>query len=238
LIGVVRGYLGAGADWAGVARANGLAPPYVLQVGQELRIAGAHVARTEAAVALVPPAESGQEIAMRGLLRAPLEGPPPGAFEARETGLRLLDPLWEAFPWRVPAFAALGFVIVSAAAAAYALAGAPGRAASAGAARALGLGAAASGGATALAGGLAALLAGLLVRSAALELLTAAGIGAAAWLAARLTARARPGGGLAAEDALARRFAVAVGVGTAGALAAASLAGWTHSALEMLRFST
>jgi hypothetical protein len=167
-----------------------------------------------------------------------------------EKGLRVVNPMWEAFPWRILMASAAGFVAAVIAAAALALSGTGRPVDPSAAARAVGWAALAAGGAFALVGGAAALAAEVIAGSQLLQWALAVGTGGCAGAAAyfggvtapqrerrsRLGVRA-PGrsGRTRGAPLVARRFAMAAGALVTVELLCASAAGWLAPALLALR---
>jgi hypothetical protein len=237
LIGIVRGYLGPGADWTEVASRNGLEPPYLLRVGRRIELASARVATTRASLAPAPRREAPS---------LDVNPPPEGAFLPPERGLDLDHPVLEAFPWGVPAAAGLAFAAVLLAAGAYTARGLPGAPGLARVAGPLGWGAACASGFAMIAGGAVTLGARALAESFALRLLAAAaggaGAGASAYLGVRMSGRARdddgPGGRPPLSEEARRRLAFRFGAATAAGIAlltgAFEATGWAARAFASL----
>ena len=238
LIKIARGYLGPDADWDAVAEANSIEPPYTLQVGREIEIAGAAALETRAKTALLPPVEKEAELAARAAFGAEVNSPPRRAFEPLEGGLRLRHPVWEAFPWATPLVAAAVFAVAAFAAGAYTLATAPRRMRRRRGAILAAWGAASAGGMLFVAGGLGVLAAGWMMVSTAAELVfgvtTAALAGLAAFFGTHFAARTSPRGEDAPAPEFALRFAVALAALLAGAFVLSMIAGWTTPALRSL----
>ena len=250
LISILRGYTGTSSAWREVATANGIEPPHVLKIGLEVRIPMAKIARTEARAVLEPPREPRREEPAVGVLETDMNPPPPGALLPPEKGLRVVHPVWEAFPWRMLMVSAAGFVAAVIAAAAVAITGTAGPVDPSAAARALGWAAVAAGGAFALVGGAAALAAEAIAGSVLLQWALAIGTGGCAGAAAYfggMTAPQRerrsrlgprtpgPLGRGRGAPLIARRFGVAVGALVMIELLCASAAGWLAPALLALR---
>jgi hypothetical protein len=238
LIKIARGYLGPDADWNAVAEANRIEPPYTLQVGREIEIAGAAALETRAKTALLPPVEREAELAARAAFAADVNSPPRRAFEPLEGGLRLSHPVWEAFPWSTPLVVAAVFATAAFAAGAYAVATTPRRVGCRRGAIPAAWGAASAGGMLFVTGGLGVLVAGRMTASAAAELVfgvaTAGLAGLAAFFGTHFAARTSPRGKDAPVPEFALRFAVALAALLAGAFVLSMIAGWTTPALRSL----
>ncbi len=250
LISIVRGYTGASSAWREVAAANGIEPPHVLTIGLEVRIPMAKIARTEARALLEPPREPRHEGPAARALETDMNPSPPATLLPPEKGLRVVNPLWEALPWRILVVAAAGFVAAVIAAAVVALSGTGRPVDPSAAARAVVWATIAAGGAFALVGGAAALAAEVIAGSQLLQWTLAIGTGGCAGAAAYfggVTAPQRerrsrlgpsaPGRSGRARGAplVARRFGVAAGAFVTVELLCASAAGWLAPALLALR---
>jgi hypothetical protein len=102
LSGIAAAYHGPRAPWGGIATANGLQPPYTLQLGQRLVLPDVVVVESSASVELALPEEDSAEAATRQALLRDVNVPPADAFEEQQAGLHLVRPLREAYYWDVP----------------------------------------------------------------------------------------------------------------------------------------